>query len=309
MQWYYAVKGQQQGPVEWETLILLAREGRVNPYDLVWNSTMGNQWAKASTIPGLFAPEAESPSTPPSATEWGQDTRFMSQVHNRDLMAAARLALAGKWGVGVGGFLVYLLVTIALGVLSALIPILGQIVVFVVTGALMLGWYGFFLTLSRRQDAGIGLLFEGFKQFGTAFLAYLLMGLLVFAWALPGIVMLIVTAVATIRHGGPGVGPIFLLVALSFAAFIPAVVAQLRYSMTYFVINDTPGMGALDAIRHSTRLMAGSKWKLFCLQFRFIGWALLCLLSLGIGFLWLTPYIMTSMACFYDDVRKGQINT
>lgn len=308
MQWFYAVKGQQQGPVEWEALVSLVREGKVSPSDLVWNSTMGNQWAKASTIPGLFAADTGPLTVPPSPAEWSQGSRFRSQVHNRDLMASARLALVGKWGVGVGALLVYILVTMGLSVLAALIPILGQIVVLVVSGALILGWYGFFLTLSRRQAAGISLIFEGFKQFGTAFLAYLLMGLLVFAWALPGFVMLIITVVTGIRHGVVGSGSIFMLVVLTMAACIPACVAQFRYSMTYFVINDTPGIGALEAIRHSTTLMVGNKWKLLCLQFRFLGWIVLCVLTLGIGFLWLAPYMMTSLACFYDDVRKGQIN-
>lgn len=309
MQWYYAVKGQQQGPVEWEALVALAHDGKVTPSDLVWNPTLGNQWVKASTVSGLFAAESGPLSTPPSAAEWAQDARFKGQLHNRDLMAGARSALAGNWGLGVGGFLVYLLVTLALSLLAALIPILGQIVVFVVTGALMLGWYGFYLVLSRRQVAGVGLIFEGFKQFGTAFLAYLLMGLLVFGWALPGIVLMIVALVSAFRHPGMGVPAMVLLGVLSLAAFIPAMVAQYRYSMTYFVIHDTPGMGALEGIRHSTRLMTGNKWKLLCLQFRFLGWAILCVFTLGIGFLWLTPYMMTSLACFYDDVRNGQVKS
>jgi uncharacterized membrane protein len=49
--------------------------------------------------------------------------------------------------------------------------------------------------------------------------------------------------------------------------------------------------------------MDGNKWKYFCLCCRFIGWALLCILTLGIGFLWLFPYIYVSMAKFYDDVK------
>jgi uncharacterized membrane protein len=35
---------------------------------------------------------------------------------------------------------------------------------------------------------------------------------------------------------------------------------------------------------------------------RFIGWFLLCILSLGIGFLWLIPYFMTSNAVFYESL-------
>jgi uncharacterized membrane protein len=52
--------------------------------------------------------------------------------------------------------------------------------------------------------------------------------------------------------------------------------------------------------------MKGNKWKYFCLQWRFFGWALLCVLTLGIGFLWLQPYMMTSSARFYEDLKQGQ---
>jgi len=34
----------------------------------------------------------------------------------------------------------------------------------------------------------------------------------------------------------------------------------------------------------------------------FIGWFILCLLSLGIGFFWLIPYIETSHAKFYEEL-------
>ena len=66
MQWYYAVKGQQQGPVEQDELFSLARDGKLKGSDLVWNSTMGNQWVKASTISGLFDhPGAAGGAVPP----------------------------------------------------------------------------------------------------------------------------------------------------------------------------------------------------------------------------------------------------
>jgi uncharacterized membrane protein len=62
-------------------------------------------------------------------------------------------------------------------------------------------------------------------------------------------------------------------------------------------------VGALEAITRSRAMMNGKKWKFFCLNMRFIGWALLCILTCCIGFLWLIPYISTSTARFYDDVR------
>lgn len=306
MQWYYAINGQQQGPVEQDALFALARTGALKPDDLVWNSTMGSQWAKASTVPGLFdaASAAGIPSSP--ALEWTAEAVYKSQTHNRDLMANARVALDGQWGLGVGGVALYF----ALVMVMSLVPYLGPLVRFVISGPLMLGWYLFFLTLSRRQPATVGMIFDGFKQFGTAFLACLLMGLLILAWALPGIVAigiaLAVGAKQMFGGGHPSPGLISLFVLCCVGALVPMMIAQYRYSMTYFIINDTPGIGSWEAIQRSTQMMKGNKWKLFCLQWRFFGWSLLCIFTLFIGLLWLVPYMMTSMGGFYDDVRKGQ---
>jgi len=51
--------------------------------------------------------------------------------------------------------------------------------------------------------------------------------------------------------------------------------------------------------------MKGKKGKLFLLDLSFIGWFLLCILTLGIGLLWLYPYILTSRAAFYEDVKTA----
>jgi uncharacterized membrane protein len=99
---------------------------------------------------------------------------------------------------------------------------------------------------------------------------------------------------------------ILLLVVLFILAIIPVVMAQYRYSMTYFILSEMPGIGPMEAIRQSTRMMDGNKWKYFCLQWRFFGWSLLCILTLGLGFIWLWPYMMTSISCFYDDLKTRQ---
>lgn len=50
--------------------------------------------------------------------------------------------------------------------------------------------------------------------------------------------------------------------------------------------------------------MDGHKWQLFCLHLSFIGWWLLCILTLGIGTLWLAPYSQNSTAAFYEDLKN-----
>ena len=73
--------------------------------------------------------------------------------------------------------------------------------------------------------------------------------------------------------------------------------------MTFFVLADDPTIGPLQAIKKSTVMMSGKKWKYICLQLRFIGWGILSVLTCDIGFLWLIPYITTAKAHFYLDVK------
>jgi uncharacterized membrane protein len=63
-------------------------------------------------------------------------------------------------------------------------------------------------------------------------------------------------------------------------------------------------IGALEAITKSKEMMRGNKAKYFFLGCRFIGWAIVCILTLGIGFLWFYPYIMVSLAKFYEDLKE-----
>jgi uncharacterized membrane protein len=186
---------------------------------------------------------------------------------NRDLMVQAREALRGRWGLAVGGNVIYLI----LGVLIQCIPLVGWIGGLIIGGPLLLGLAGFFLTFSRKEEAKLSQLFDGFQNFPRALIAYILMVLFIFLWAL-----------------------LFI---------IPGIVAALSYSQTFFLLSENPQMEGLDLLRKSKALMRGNRWKLFCLFWRFFGWCLLGILSLGIGFLWIMPYIQTTMARFYDDLK------
>jgi hypothetical protein len=65
-EWYYARGGQQSGPVAFEQLVELARNGGLDPAkDLVWTSTM-KDWVPAGKVEGLFAAAPASPDLPAS---------------------------------------------------------------------------------------------------------------------------------------------------------------------------------------------------------------------------------------------------
>jgi uncharacterized membrane protein len=84
---------------------------------------------------------------------------------------------------------------------------------------------------------------------------------------------------------------------------IPGIIKAYSYSMTYYVLEDNPELSGDKAIEESMRIMSGHKWALFWLHLTFIGWALLCILTLGIGFFWLVPYMNTAQAAFYEDIK------
>lgn len=73
-------------------------------------------------------------------------------------------------------------------------------------------------------------------------------------------------------------------------------------SLTPYIIIENEDLGVFKAMKLSKKIMKGNKWKLFILYISFIGWAILSLLTLGIGFLWLVPYITLSMTNFYKDI-------
>ena len=73
--------------------------------------------------------------------------------------------------------------------------------------------------------------------------------------------------------------------------------------MTWFILEDEPELSPNKAIELSMAMMKGHKFDLFYLYLSFIGWGILSLFTLGIGLLWLTPYMYTSVAAFYQDVK------
>ena len=60
------------------------------------------------------------------------------------------------------------------------------------------------------------------------------------------------------------------------------------------------------AIEKSMAMMEGNKMKLFLLDLSFIGWAILCLFTLGIGYFFLQPYMQAAHAAFYEDLKAQQ---
>ena len=207
---------------------------------------------------------------------------------NQDLKNAALEALRGNWAPAVVCTIIYLLLSVGISLLQPniddptaaltgvqkIMMVAYVLLLFLVMVPLGVGYYQAFKVLFTYGDNKLTA--NCFRlSFGNYFknvAAYLLMCLFIFLWTL-------------------------LLI-------IPGIIKALAYSMTPFILKDFPELSVNQAINLSQKMMKGHKFDYFWLGLSFIGWILLGLLTLGIGYIWLIPYMYTSYAAFYEEVKK-----
>ena len=108
-----------------------------------------------------------------------------------------------------------------------------------------------------------------------------------------------------VLHGSVGMFVMGLVTAVfSIALVVPGIIASLSLFLTPYLLKDYPDLSIVETLRLSRKMMKGHKMQLFLLQLSFIGWILLNILTLGLASLWIAPYMMTTFAAFYHDVRE-----
>ena len=175
----------------------------------------------------------------------------------------------------------------------------------IVGGAAQLGYARFNLNLADGKDAALADLSSQKHRLWDGFCMKFLRGLYTALWTL--------------------------------LLFIPGVVKAYSYAMTPYIMAEHPSLTANEAITESRRIMNGNKWRLFCLDVSFIGWELLCILPmligfyvvftfthsaealiilmvllsipLGAGFFFLRPYEEAAWAVFYRDITTTPSDT
>jgi len=86
---------------------------------------------------------------------------------------------------------------------------------------------------------------------------------------------------------------------------VPGIILSFGLSQTMYIMAEEPEIGPVDALKKSWEMMKGYKMEYFLLMIRFIPWAILCVFTLFIGFLWLGPYVQVTAAKFYDEISGG----
>ncbi len=83
---------------------------------------------------------------------------------------------------------------------------------------------------------------------------------------------------------------------------VPGIIIHYSCAMTPYIIEQKPDYTISQSIMASFRIMTGHRWQLFALRLSFLGWNLLGMLTLGIGFLFIIPYKTLAETVFYNEI-------
>ncbi len=188
-------------------------------------------------------------------------------------------------GEGLGFFLIYQVVSFLMQIMIAVFEI---------------GKKKYFVDLSEKGDAPLLTLFVAFRgNVPTILGAACLIEMIRYAFTLPSVILSYYNPISlqNPKESAVIIGLIFLGYLLGYLATIP-------FFPLLYLIGDFRSMPAGKAIRMSFWLMKGNFWRYIGFCISLIPMILLGILSFGIAFLWISPFLQSSFAEFYLDLLK-----
>lgn len=185
-------------------------------------------------------------------------------MNRAELKAAAKEQIKGN----IGMLFLCGLIIVGISFACAIFPI----AMILVTPPLSVGLCMVYLGLTEGKKAEVGTMFKGFQVFGKSIWLTILVAVFTFLWTL--------------------------------LFYIPGIIKTYSYSMAFYVLADNPEMTAREALRESKEIMKGHKWELFVLHLSFILWHILGVFTLGFAYIYVVPYMSTTVANFYQKIKR-----
>ena len=183
-------------------------------------------------------------------------------------------------------------------------------VINIMLGLLVAGRIRYFTLLSEDKPAGFGALFSAFRKGPDRVLkaSFLLQGIW-FLCSLPGFIYSAFYPV-TLDASPEDMPHMIITISLLLAGYLAAYLITVPFMPLYYILGDYVNMPLSKAIRMSFWLMKGNFFRYVLLSISMLPMLLLCFLSLGIAFLWISPFIQSTYAHFYLNlVAEKQTHT
>ena len=194
-------------------------------------------------------------------------------MNRAELKTNAKAQIQGKIGIL---FLITLIVGAISGAASGLLSLIpggSLIATIIITPAMALSLVRVYLMVINGQQPEAKDAFCGFDDFFSAFKVNLLTGIFTFLWSL-----------------------LFV---------IPGIIKSISYSMAMYVLAENKGKNAMECINESKAMTEGHKMDLFLLGLSFMGWILLTIVTCGIAYIWVGPYMSTTFANAYRSLKPA----
>ncbi|MDO4323936.1 MAG: DUF975 family protein [Lachnospiraceae bacterium] len=233
----------------------------------------------------------------------------MKKPTSRELKYQARVLLDGKYGkmafitllmgifdLGLNYLLAYAFPDLG-GGFSQFLYLASNILCNMVYYILLAGLMRIYLHLCRGEKIQTSDLFFFFTDRPEQIALYSIV---------PFILQNILSAIAgeclsELWNGKISLYPLLLLVVLGVVFFW----IQLCFSLVLFLYSDAPWKSALQLMKESWSIMRGNKGRMLYLLLSFLGVTALAVLSLGIGLLFVRPYLYVTQGLFYLNLVSG----
>jgi uncharacterized membrane protein len=252
-----APDGSEYGPVDLPGLLQWLREGRVLEATRIRKNDA--EPAPADTLPELAV--AFSPPPPPAIPPFLTSVALPAEFRSWDFVGQAWELVKPHW--------------LPLSAMCLITLLIGFVpcAMFVIGGAIYVGVSRAILGLIAGKPPTVGMMFEGFDRLGQAFLANLVVGLLV------------------------SIGTLFCIV--------PGIILGIMWMFVNFVLAET-NLDFWPAMEYSANLTAGYRWELFCLLLACLVVYVLGMLACGVGLVVAVPVIVTAIALAYRFLQARQ---
>ena len=201
-------------------------------------------------------------------------------INRAELKSHAKNQLRGKWGLAIGGIIVTFLIQFVVNILSRFtedniaLLIVFTLVSVIISTVMSIGMCRFSLNYAYEdKEPELKDIFSGFPVILKAVGLCILLTLIIFV----GMILLI----------------------------IPGIIFSFMFSQSYYILADDNSKSIVQCLKESAAMMKGYKFKYFVLSLSFLGWTILGLIPLGIGLLWVVPYMNVTMATFYLKVKNN----
>lgn len=172
-----------------------------------------------------------------------------------------------------------------------------------VLGVMNLGIDLFFLNIACGRRYWLGNLFYGFRHDSSK--ALTISGI----YTLTGAVCRLPFLYLLYAYQSGGTEP---AAAIALAAVI-GICAYLAVSacmfLSFYLVLDFPDRSVREILVLSFRIMKGQKKRWLYMMCSFLPMIILCICTLGIGFLWLIPYMQMTCACLFLDIMNPKEET